>query len=326
VLHVDAVGRADDFYALGGDSLAVEEMLARVEEAFGSSLLASDFTRATTFADFAGLLDRASTSRRGAPWPATVVEMRPGGSGRPVFCIAGAAQSSVAFVPFTALLDTDDPVVVLQTRGFERHAPAQWSVRAMVRTRLAAIRRLQPVGPYVIVGHSLGAMLALEIGRRLEEQGERVRAVILDPMFVGSAATGSAGQSFVDFMVDPMYIGAGRRGRAVQAVKAVARAALLPVTGLVPARVEARHKLAFRQAGLVAHWHRPRPWAAPMLAYRTADNADPAGLWERLMPNATVHDVPSDHNSLLRTPYIEAVVADLQAWLTDAGAGGAQNG
>lgn len=317
VLHVEQVGRADDFYALGGDSLAAEEMLARVESTFGGSLLASDFTRATTLGDFAGLLDRTGRTRETAPWPGTVVEVRPGTSGRPVFCIAGAAQSSVAFVPFAAMLDTEDPVVVLQTRGFERHAPAQWSVRAMVRTRLAAIRRLQPTGPYVIVGHSLGAILALEISRWLEEQGEQALAVILDPMFVGSAATGTAGQSFVDFMVDPMYIGSGKRGRVVQAAKAVARAALLPMTGLVPARVEARHKLAFRQAGLVAQRHRPRPWSGEALAYRTADNGDPAGLWQRLMPNATVRELPSDHNSLLRTPYIEVVVADLQAALAD---------
>lgn len=316
VLNVDPVGRTDDFYALGGDSLAAEEMLVRVEQAFGVSLLASDFTRATRLGDFAGLLDRTRPSHGAAPWPATVVEMRPGTTGRPVFCVAGAAQSSVAFVPFAALLDTEDPVVVLQTRGFERHAPVQWSTRAMVRSRLAAIRRLQPVGPYVLVGHSLGAMLALELGRRLEAEGEQVLAVILDPMFAGSAASGTAGESFADFMVDPMYIGAGRRGRVVQAAKAVARATLLPVTGLVPARVEARHKLAFRQAGLVAHRHRPQPWSGRILAYRTADNGDPAGLWERLMPNATLRDLPSDHNSLLRTPYIEVVVADLQAQLS----------
>lgn len=319
VLHVASVGRTDDFYALGGDSLAAEEMLARVEAEFGVSLLASDFTRATALGEFAGLLNRTSRAEQAPRWPGTVVQMRRGTTGRTVFCIAGAAQSSVAFLPFTALLDTDDAVVVLQTRGFERRAPAQWSFGAMVRTRMAAIRRVQPVGPYVVVGHSLGAMLALEVGRLLEQQGEQVLGVILDPIFERRAATGMNSRSFVDFMVDPAYVGPGRRGRAVQAVKALARSTLLPVAGLVPAGVDARHGLMYRQSGLVANGHRPRPWSGRMLAYRTADNGDAVELWERLMPNATVRELPSDHNSLLRAPYIEVVVADLQEALATVG-------
>ncbi len=311
VLGVDQVGRADDFYALGGDSLAAEEMLARVHDALGVSVLASDFTQATMLADFVASLAGDTRTVARPRWPGTTIELRKGTSGRTVFCIAGAAQSSVAFVPIASMLDTDDAIVVLQTRGFERHAPAQWSFRAMVRTRLAAIRRIQPNGPYVLVGHSLGALLALEIGRRLEEEGERVVGVLLDPMFTGNAAMGTSAENFVDFMVDPFYARPGRAGRAVQTAKAVSRTALLPAAGLVPARVDARHKLMFRQSGLVARRHRPRPWAGQVLAYRTADNVDPAQVWNRLLPRAAVRELPSDHNSLLRSPYIEVVVADL---------------
>ncbi|HEY0118683.1 MAG TPA: alpha/beta fold hydrolase [Cellulomonas sp.] len=325
VLNVPQVGRTDDFYELGGDSLAVEEMLSRVEDELGASLLVSDFTQATALGDFVTRVSGGVGKLAAPRWPATTIALRSGATGRTVFCVAGGAQSSVAFSPLAARLHTDDSIVVLQMRGFERHAPAQWTFDSMVRSRLAAVRRLQPAGPYLLVGHSLGAILVLEMARRLEAQGERVFAVILDPVFGATLALGRPEGTLLDQFTDPMYVKPGRVAHAARLAKFGARLAMVPFAGLLPARVEQRHKMIFKQVGIVLRHHRPTPWAGRALAYRTADNGDPAQLWARLMPGATVRELPSDHNSLLRTPYIEVVVADLEAALADGALGAARS-
>jgi acyl carrier protein len=65
ILELDEVGRDEGFTALGGDSLAVEEMLAEVHEQFGVSLTAADLTAHPTLQEFAALLDPAQRPGRG---------------------------------------------------------------------------------------------------------------------------------------------------------------------------------------------------------------------------------------------------------------------
>ncbi|CCH85858.1 Mixed type I polyketide synthase-non ribosomal peptide synthetase [Modestobacter italicus] len=73
ILELDEVGRDEGFTALGGDSLAVEEMLAEVHEHFGVSLTAADLTAHPTLQEFAALLSPDARAGR---------EARPGVLGR----------------------------------------------------------------------------------------------------------------------------------------------------------------------------------------------------------------------------------------------------
>jgi len=73
ILELDEVGRDEGFTALGGDSLAVEEMLAEVHEHFGVSLTAADLTAHPTLQEFAALLSPDARAGR---------EPRPGVLGR----------------------------------------------------------------------------------------------------------------------------------------------------------------------------------------------------------------------------------------------------
>lgn len=313
VLNADEpVGRTDDFYELGGDSLLAEEMLARIEDTLHVSLSASDFTQATTLADFAERIGGAPGKLPAPSWPGTTVVLRRGTSGRTIFCVAGGAQSSVAFAPLTSLLDSDDSVVVFLMRGFERRAPAEWTVTGMARGRIAAMRRMQPSGPYVIVGHSLGAVVAQEMAHQLETQGERALAVIVDPSFGLSLVPERHSHKLLDALVEPYWGLDDWRLEVWRRAKFGVRLGMVGLAGLLPRSVDAKNEVMFRRAGMVLRWHRPRPLQSPALAYRTAANKDPEGLWERLMPGARIHEVPSDHNSILRSPYVEQVAADLR--------------
>jgi aspartate racemase len=47
-------------------------------------------------------------------------------------------------------------------------------IEDMAQFHLPAIKELQPHGPYLLIGYSLGGLVTLEIARRLSENGERV--------------------------------------------------------------------------------------------------------------------------------------------------------
>lgn len=303
VLGVAEVGRTENFFELGGDSLGVEEMLARIDDELSVSLRASDFTQTTNLADLALRVSGEFGDLGRARWPATAVRLRQGRGDRTVFCVAGGGSSVVVFAALAAGLDGPHSTVAFQGRGQERRAPAEWTVAGMVRRRLALVHREQPHGPYLLVGHSLGAILALEMARRLDAEGHQVLAVLADPIFTGTA--------------EGRREGGGRVRRAGRLVKHGGRLLGLSATGLVPARIADERKLMFRQSSLVVRRYRPQPWNGRILAYRTDDNPDGEELWARLMPNAEVRRAACDHNALLRAPYVQLITSDVQAVLDD---------
>lgn len=63
VLELDEVGEKDDFFALGGDSLAAIDLLDLVKETFGVEVPARTFYRATAVCELA---DEVRTMRTGS--------------------------------------------------------------------------------------------------------------------------------------------------------------------------------------------------------------------------------------------------------------------
>ena len=70
---------------------------------------------------------------------------------------------------------TDRPVYALRAKGFEKGEDFFDNIPQVVETYCTHMRQTQPTGPYAIAGYSFGAMLAFEISKRLEAQGEQVK-------------------------------------------------------------------------------------------------------------------------------------------------------
>jgi acyl-CoA synthetase (AMP-forming)/AMP-acid ligase II/thioesterase domain-containing protein len=329
VLGVDDVGRTDDFFALGGDSLSGEEMLQRLEDSAGVRLAASDLVRASRLDAFAALVDaragqgrdagRAGRSAVVTERAPAVLRLREDAGGRAMVCLPGAGASSLAFAHLAARLPQDTALYVLQARGYERRGLVETSVRSVVEHRLAELRRLRPQGPYLLVGHSLGGVVAAAMARRLAGAGHDVAVVLLDP-FLSATAAGRTTPGLPPLRealspeitpqqaatLDPWHV---RRIRLV-------RAAVVPVAGLLPMSTAQRDRVMFTHGGLIARRHHPEPWDGPTLAYRTADNRDPEPLWDALVPHRVVdRRYPCEHNSLLRPPFVDEIAADVAAFL-----------
>ncbi|OMQ15195.1 hypothetical protein A7K94_0211250 [Modestobacter sp. VKM Ac-2676] len=168
-LGLDEVGLHDDFFELGGDSLAAEALLAAMGAEMGvparvlSTTLLQESPTVSSFAE--------AVRRRRAPEHPTMIRLRGEGSRPPLFCIAGAGGVAVGFRSLALRLGPDQPVWALQMHGMENRGRPDWSVRAIARRHVVAVRSVQPQGPYRLAGHSLGGIVALEMAHQLRAAG-----------------------------------------------------------------------------------------------------------------------------------------------------------
>lgn len=109
----------------------------------------------------------------GAP---VVIPVRSEGNLPPLFCIHDGDGTACFYQSMARHLPPARPAFALESP--ELGAPEPGAVATVEDTAcryLETIRRIQPAGPYHLIGASFGGLLVYEIARRLLEQGEAVR-------------------------------------------------------------------------------------------------------------------------------------------------------
>ncbi|WP_062217569.1 AMP-binding protein [Streptomyces sp. NBRC 109706] len=305
------VGRESSFPLLGGDSLAVEEMLTVVGERLGVSLLPIDLAERPTLREFAALVAERSGApagparrmRAGAP----VARLRRG-SGPAVLCFSGAGGSPALFAGFAAALGDDVPVHAFAVNGFENRGVPDWTVGATARRYLRLMRAIGPAAtePAALVGHSLGGLFALEVAHRLRAAGAPdPPLVILDTILPPSVAVRSGDAA-------PTVRVPGFRNQTA-GERWATRGRLLGA-GLLPYRPRVQREVFFQHGARLTRFHRPRPWDGPAVVFRSLENLDSPAWWDAVLtgPHEIV-EVPSDHVGMLKPPYLADVVARVRA-------------
>jgi amino acid adenylation domain-containing protein len=171
VLGLDAVGTTDDFFALGGDSLAGATMLAAVEKFCGVTLPTSALLEAPTIQKLADLIKSGGVGETDL----RLVALQLRGTKPPLYCVPGAGVDALLFRILTRYLGDDQPVFAFQPQGFDGRVPDLHSVEEMAKSYIDTMRAHQPRGPYYLCGASFGGVVAFEMARRLVADGEEVR-------------------------------------------------------------------------------------------------------------------------------------------------------
>lgn len=168
VLQLPAVGLHDDFFALGGHSLLAIRLFSRVESAFGRRLPLSLLFDSPTVAHMADLLRQPAPV---ADWP-VLVPIQPKGTRPPFFCVHDVGGSIVKFAELGRLMGSDQPFYALEAQGFDGKTAPHATITEMAAHYLAAMRQVQPRGPYYVGGYCYGAVVAYEMARQLRAQGD----------------------------------------------------------------------------------------------------------------------------------------------------------
>jgi thioesterase domain-containing protein len=203
---------------------------------------------------------------------------------------------------------------------------AAWYIRCL--------REVQPAGPYSLGGWSMGGVVAFEMARQLEQQGETVDLLVL----IDSFAPGGEGRQErvadgelvalfaydvarlfgIDLLALPPHFEQLAAGDALSWLSVEAkRLGLLP-PGLGSDELEQRFAV-FQSNFRALERYSGGPCSAPLVLFKAAEpltataRPDPDLGWGRLLQRPMqVHALPGDHYTLLQQPHVQSLAALLR--------------
>jgi amino acid adenylation domain-containing protein len=175
ILGVRPIGVRDNFFELGGHSLLAARLFASIENRLGKKLPLATVFQGATVEHLAGILRQDA---KPAP-QSSLVAIQPGGGKRPLFLVHPAGGHVFPYVHLARYLGPDQPCYGLQARGLEEGEEPHTRIEDMAAYYIEALRTVQPVGPYLLGGWSMGGLVAFEMAQQLHAQGQSVDLLAL---------------------------------------------------------------------------------------------------------------------------------------------------
>jgi amino acid adenylation domain-containing protein len=189
LLGLEKVGIDDSFFELGGHSLLATRLIASIRKQFGIDMPVRTIILYPTVAELAALMLAGGIPDKDIDPFAVVLPLNRGAaSGKPpVWFFHGGGGLGWPYFSFAPYLDR--PSYALQSRGFNGTDPLAGSVEEMIDDYLTQIIKIQPEGPYHLIGWSMGGPVAHAVAEALDRRGHAVPLLaILDcqPAISGS--------------------------------------------------------------------------------------------------------------------------------------------
>lgn len=187
-LGVQPIGVNDNFFELGGHSILAVKLFWQIEKTFNKNLPLAILFQSGTIEALAKIICQEDLAANKAlvntldesitTW-SSLIEIQPNGSKPPFFCIHGLGGEVLCFRELALHLGSDQPFYGLQPQGLDGKHPFHTRVEDMATHYIQEIQTLQPNGPYFLGGYSFGGVVAFEMARQLQEQGEQIGILVM---------------------------------------------------------------------------------------------------------------------------------------------------
>jgi len=335
----DRIGIHDDFFMAGGDSLRALQLLAQLECRYGEVLSLVDVFKLRSVASLAARAGEQAGRRGATPLPPGVVHLKRGRATVPLFFVPGGKGSNIEMTLYAELMrhvGGETPVYGFLTKP-EREGGVTLHERAALY--IGRLRSIRERGPYLLAGECIGGLVALEMARQLQQQGEDMGLMLMDtwcPSMLGMLHYYGKVRPMTEIrgLIGTMRANAAERARGgvstppllkqpsiplnTKSARLIAAAVRRMVTpdGPRPGFGEDADFDLFREATK----HRPAPYPGGAIFITSQHNVEEgiAKPWRRLMEGGLqVITVPGNHETYLREQV--ATTAEALRWALDAG-------
>ncbi|MEA5503584.1 amino acid adenylation domain-containing protein [Halotia wernerae UHCC 0503] len=337
VLGVERVGIYDNFFDLGGDSLFAIKLISQANRA-GFQLKTEQIFQYQVLADLAQQLETGKIGEKRQELPtnvASLVPIQPQGDKQPLFCVAPSNGNIDCYFSLASQLGLGQPVYGLQMQDIQQ----QINLEMMAANYVAALRIIQPHGPYFLGGLSMGGVVAFEMAQQLRTQGEEIALLALLDIGVGESSDLPPNANDAVYMAsilatdDNLFLSEHIQQRIdeLQQIEEPDENILQSLieeakkTKLVHSDFslkEARHYINIVRTNLqVLRHYTPLLYPGQITLFcaqeRTVDSAtDPLLGWGELATGGVeVYTVPGSHFSMLRQPHVQVLAKQLNICL-----------
>ncbi len=345
LLGVSPVGADDSFFDLGGHSLIAVRLFAAVKREYGVEFPISVLFEAPTIADIAARIT-AQTGEIAGPDMADTETSKPGfihlvplngvkpTQAAPLFVVAGMF-GNVLNLRHLALQFADARAVYgLQARGLIGDSAPHNSIEETAKDYIAEIRQVQAHGPYLLSGFSGGGITAYEMARQLKIAGEEVAVLaLLDTPLPVRPSLNKPDKALIKITElrekGPRYLLEWAQNRiAWEKSKRAGHVKDTVGAQFNNTKIEA----AFLQA--VGQYQTP-DWDGPIILLRPAldrrfkvsggnwvsearEYVFDDNEWKQFAPQVRVIEVPGDHDSMVLSPNVVVMAAELREVIFEA--------
>jgi len=329
-LHIDPIGVTDNFFRLGGDSLAAVNLLLDIEEYFDVRLSAEQLFLTPTVEQCAQVISQAKP-----PVPMrSLTKLKPEGERSPIYLLHPGGGFLLRYYHLLKYLHPDIPVQGFQAQGLDGLTEPLSEIADMAAHYVREIEEGGLVGPFHLVGFSLGGLIAYEMACQLQAAGKEAGLVCLLDSYLNYRERAD---------IDPRK----KQPRVIRLIehdaKVVAslpqkilRTPLKDLPSILSRSLNgtiqtlrsqifpnhdredwAPNKLAKNTLRDSGHRYEPGVYTGDILFIKAADTMVPGAMeiWRRqVIGNVEVVEVPGRHAQLMEEPLVEQVAEIINSY------------
>jgi aspartate racemase len=172
LLGHEKVGIRENFFDVGGHSMLAVRLISEIHKVYNKKIPLSFLYQGATVEALAKQVTGDQPYAH-----STVLQIKPGYSHPPFFCISGPDVNALGYVTLANQLGEDQPVYAVQGENRRTMLEGEYTpeeTEAWAADYVKAVRQFQPEGPYMLGGMCTGALIAFDMAVQLEAQGQQV--------------------------------------------------------------------------------------------------------------------------------------------------------